>query len=59
MSQVALKIRNWDKFDEEYNENHEFVEAYLNLEYKNKYIGYYSLLFNFPGEELDDYFVLE
>lgn len=59
MDKVALKIMNWDNFDEEYNENHEFIEAYIALEYKNKYIGYYSLLFNFSGEEFDDYFVLE
>ncbi|MCT8975292.1 hypothetical protein N4T77_01640 [Clostridium sp. CX1] len=56
---IALKIMNWDTFYEEYNENHEFIEAYLKLEYKNKYIGYYSLLFNFSGETFDDYFVLE
>jgi len=59
MDNIVLKIMNWDTFDEDYNENHEFVEAYLKLEYKNQYIGYYSPLFNFSGESFDDYFVLE
>lgn len=58
MDKIELKIMNWNTFDEEYNENYEFVEAYLQLEYKNKYIGYYSLLFNFLEESFDDYFNL-
>lgn len=58
MDKIALKIMNWDAFDEKYNETQEFVEAYLKLEYKNKDIGYYSLLFNYSGESFDDYFVL-
>lgn len=57
---VTLTIRNWDEFEEdEYNENHEYVEAYLSLEYKDKSIGHYSLLFNFDGETFDDFFVLD
>ena len=58
-SQVALKIKDWNSIDNEYNENLEFVEAVLDLFYKDENIGYYSLLFNFSGETFDDYFVLE
>jgi hypothetical protein len=59
MKKVALTIRNWQAFEDEYNENHEFVEAFIQLKYKGKYIGYYSLLFNFDGAVFDDFFVLE
>jgi len=58
MDKVNQSIRNWDKFDNEYNENHEYIEAFIKLEYKGKYIGWYSLLFNFDGKTFDDYFVL-
>ena len=57
-SQVALKINIWDNPEDEYNENLEYVEAFLDLIYKGENIGYYSLLFNFVGETFDDYFVL-
>lgn len=57
---VALTVCNWDSFEEdEYNENHEYVSAYLDMHYNDKYIGYYSLLFNFSGEIFDDFFVIE
>ncbi len=59
MCQVALKIKAWDNFEEEYNANLEYIEAYLDLRYNDVYIGYYSLLFHFSGETFDDYFVLE
>lgn len=57
--QVVLKIKEWDEFIEEYDENIEYVEAYIKMIYKDEYIGYYSLLFNFSGEIFDGYFVIE
>lgn len=53
--QIALKIKN----DPPSIEHEEYVEAYIDLEYKEDDIGYYSMLFNFSGESFDDYFVLE
>ncbi len=59
MNEVALKIKHWEYLEDGYNENQEYVEGCLYLEYDDLYIGYYSLLFNFSGESFDDYFVLE
>jgi hypothetical protein len=58
MTKISLEIMDWDNFETEDNQNDEYVQAYLSIEYKNEDIGYYSLLFNFSGESFDDYFVL-
>lgn len=58
-SQIALRINSWDYLEEEYNENMEYVEVFLDIIYKDEKMGYYSLLFNFYGETFNEYFVIE
>lgn len=54
-----MTLRDWDNIDTIYNENHEFIEAVMDIRYKDKYIGYYKLLYNINGETFDDYLVWE
>ncbi|TVX93799.1 hypothetical protein [Paenibacillus agilis] len=56
---LSMSIRNWDTFETDYNENCEFIEVIIKIQYNNKYIGYYKLLYNFGGEIFDDYLVWE
>lgn len=57
-SKVALKIVSLKYLDPE-NEDREFIEVFLKIEYTGEYIGYYSLLFDFNGETFDDFLVSE
>lgn len=65
---VSLAVRNWDKtdqeywsrFDDEYNENYEFIDMLIVLDYGDKHnIGEYVLRFNVNGESFDDIFKME
>jgi len=55
---VELKLVSREYIDP-INDDLEFVEAYLRIEYNGDYLGYYSLLFNFDGDTFDDYLVWE
>lgn len=55
---VELKYVNPEYIDS-INDDLEFIEAYLRIEYNGDYLGYYSLLFNFDGDTFDDFLVWE
>jgi hypothetical protein len=55
---VELKFVN-RKYIDPINEDREFLEAYLRIEYNGEYLGYYSLLFDFNGDTFDDFLVWE
>lgn len=55
---VELKIVNLEYIDS-INDDREFIEAYLRIEYNGEYLGYYSLLFAFDGDTFDDFLVWE
>ncbi|MBG9736736.1 hypothetical protein [Paenibacillus alvei] len=61
LKNVALFIDEWDaeKIYDSVTYGFDYVVSYIPIEYRNKKLGVYRMLFNLSGESFDDFFMLD
>lgn len=61
LKDVTLFIDEWDaeKIYDSVTYGFDYVVSYIPIEYRNKKLGVYRMIFNLSGESFDEFFVLD